>query len=250
MNEFIQSEDKILVNVPYAEAYIPKDLFNEDDETKSSIAVQYADGFKVVGLFNMRFYDSDEAPRDKAPLRTFSFPNMIMTYPSDFQIMKLQLLPTQAEPENYIVMKYYMGDVIMAAEEVQSPANCTKFLNMITKGKIPSTIPYDKFEAIWQTNFRINKFNPRVPSVILQLIWAEMCRNPNNISEPYRLTYGKGNADPTGYTETNMNNVAAATSVFSALSFERIKEKLASSLNMTAEGTEQMRSPVEEVLTM
>ena len=47
-----------------------------------------------------------------------------------------------------------------------------------------------------------------------------------------------------------MNNVAAATSVFSALSFERIKEKLATSINMTKAGTEQRRSPVEEVLTM
>lgn len=251
MNEFVEKDGKILLNKPYAEAYIPKVLFNEEgEETKSSIAVQYADGFKVVGMFNMRFYDSDEDARDSTKLRTFNFPNMIMTYPSDFSVANLKLTETAEEAEPYYVMKYYMGDVIMSAEEIQSPANCTKFLNMITKGKIPSTIPYDKFEAIWQANFAINNFNPRVPSVILQLIWAEMCRDPNDITKPYRMIYGKGNADPTGYTETNMNNVAAATSVFSGLSFERVKEKLAASINMTTTGVEQRRSPVEEVLTM
>lgn len=249
MNEFIQSEDKILLNVPYAEAYIPKSLFTEDDETKSSIAVQYADGFKLVGLFNMRFYESDDVPRNSTKLRTFNFPNMIMTYPSDFTTAKLQLTPTN-DADSYLVLMYYMGDVIMMAEEVQSSANCTKFLNMITKGKIPSTIPYERFEAIWQTNFQINKFNPQVPSIVLQMIWSEMCRDPNDITRPFRMIYGKGNADSTSYMETNMNNVAAATSVFSALSFERVKEKLAASINMTKTGVEQRRSPVEEVLTM
>ena len=77
-----------------------------------------------------------------------------------------------------------------------------------------------------------------------------MCRDPEDMSRPFRMVYGKGNADPTSYLETNMNNVAAATSVFSALSFERSKEKLASSLNMSLTGQEQRKSPVEEVLSM
>ena len=249
MNEFVRKDDKIYVNVPYAEGYIPQSLFNPDLETKSSIAVRYGEGFKLVGIFNMRFYDSDEEPRDSKPLRTFNYPNMIMTYPSESSIATLKLSEfSDAEP--YIIMKYYMGDVIMDAEEVQAVANCTKLLNMITKGKIPNTIPYDKLVEIWHNNFTINNFNPRVPSLVLQMIWAEMCRDPDDITKPFRMKYGLGNADTTHYTETNMNNVSAASSVFSALSFERIKEKLASSVNMTRNGTEQMRSPVEEVLSM
>lgn len=249
MNEFVRRDDKIYLNVPYAEGYIPQSLFNPDLETKSSIAVRYGEGYKIVGIFNMRFYDSDEEPRDSKPLRTFNYPNMIMTYPSESSIVRLKL-SDYSDEEPYIVMKYYMGDVIMNAEEVQGVDNCTKLLNMITKGKIPNTIPYDKFVEIWHNNFAINKFNPRVPSLVLQMIWAEMCRDPEDITKPFRLKYGLGNADPTHYTESNMNNVSAASSVFSALSFERIKEKLASSVNMTRNGTEQMRSPVEEVLSM
>jgi hypothetical protein len=255
MKEFIKQDDKIYVNVPYAEAYIAEELFKTDEETASSIAVQYADGYKTVGIFNMRFYQSDEDDRESSPIRTFNYPNMIMTYPSD-SIANVKLHLTNGDDSDdkdatkYRVLRYYLGDIIMAAEEVQDAANCTKFLNMITKGKIPNTIPYDVFVEIWHNNFQINDFNPQVPSVTLQMIWAEMCRCPDDITKPFRLLYGKGGANTTNYVETNMNNVASATSVFSALSFERFSDKMTTSLNMTREGVQQRRSPVEEVLSM
>lgn len=249
MKEFVKNEDKIYINTPYAEAYIPVSLFESDEESKSSVAVQYGDGFKVVGIMNMRFFDSDDEPRDSRPLRTFNYPNMIMTYPSDSTVSKIQLLP-HMEPERYVILRYYMGDVMMNAEEVKATENCTKFLKMITMGKIPNTIPYDQFISMWHSNFSINDFNPQVPSVVLQMIWAEMCRVPDDLLKPFRLVYGKGHANTTAYVESNMNTVASATSVFSALSFERITEKIATSLNMSRDNVEQRRSPIEQVLSM
>ena len=147
MNEFVRRDDKIYLNVPYAEGYIPQSLFNPDDETASSIAVRYGEGFKLMGIFNMRFYDSDVEPRDSKPLRTFNYPNMIMTYPSESSIATLQLTE-YCQKEPYIIMKYYMGDVVMNAEELHAVANCTKLLNMIPKGKINNTDHYDKFVEI------------------------------------------------------------------------------------------------------
>ena len=248
MHEFVSRDGDIYLNVPYAEAYIAESLFKEAD-SQSAIAVEYGEGFKVVGSFNMRFFNSDDEKRSSSPLRTFNYPNMIVTYPSSSVSTKLSLTETQM-PEAYRVFQYYMGDIVMSAEEVKAIGNCTKFLNMITRGKIPQTIPYEKFIGIWQNNFEINGFNPEVPSVVLQMIWAELCRDPDDITKPFRYIYGKGGADTTNYISTNMNNVAAATSVFSALSFERIGEKVATSINMTRNKVDQRRSPVEEVLTM
>lgn len=251
MNEFVREGDKIYVNVPFAEAYIPAVLFKENEETSSTVATRYGEAFKVMGIMNMRFFDSEDAPRESAPVRTFSYPNMIMTFPSDSLVTRLQLNDAPgAKPEPYWVLQYHLGDVMMNAEEMQSEGNCTKLLNMITMGKIPNTIPYDVFVSVWEANFDINGFNPQVPSVVPQMIWAEMCRDPNDMTKPFRYIFGKGGADPTHYVETNMNNVASATSVFSALSFERIKPKLATSMNMTRNGAEQRRSPIEEVLSM
>ena len=44
MKEFIRNEDKIYVNVPYAEAYVAQSLMSKEDKP-SAIACQYGDGF-------------------------------------------------------------------------------------------------------------------------------------------------------------------------------------------------------------
>lgn len=247
-HEFVRDEENVYLNVPYAEAYIPRELFKEED-SNSAVAVEYGEGFKVIGVFNMRFFDNDTEPRDSRPLRTFSYPNSIITFPDSSTTVQLQLTPDR-EPERYTVLKYYMGDIIMGSENVQAVNNCTRFMNMIMMGKIPESIPYHKFVEIWQTNFEVNNFNPGVPAVILQMIWAEMCRSRSDITKPFRLEYGTGKASPTNYHSTNMNTVAAASSVFTGISFERQTEKMAAAVNMTRAGTEQRRSPIEEVLTM
>lgn len=246
-HEFVKDGHNIVLNVPYAEAYIPTSLF-KDTESDSAVAVEYGEGFKVVGVFNMRCFQSEDQPRATVPLRTFNYPNTIVTYPDTSSIQTLTLQEGM-EPDKYRIFHYQFGDVIMASESDQAVGNCTKFLNMITRGKIPNTIPYDQFVHIWENNFDINNFNPGVPSVTLQMIWAEMCRSRKDITVPFRMEYGKG-ANPTDYVSTNMNTVAAATSVFAGLSFERISEKLASGINMTRSGVEQRRSPMEEVLSM
>lgn len=82
------------------------------------------------------------------------------------------------------------------------------------------------------------------------MIWAEMCRSRKDITIPFRKEYGTGKVDPTHYIQTNMDNVAAATSVFSGIAFQRTTEKLASSINMTKNNIEQRRSPIEKVLSM
>ena len=52
MNEFRKEEENILINVPYAEAYIPLELFQD---TKSSMSMIYGDGIITMGIFYMRF---------------------------------------------------------------------------------------------------------------------------------------------------------------------------------------------------
>lgn len=245
-HEFAEYGENLCLNVPYAEAYVPASLFTE---SSGSVAMEYGEGFKLVGIFNMRFFESDSVPRESAPLRVFNYPNTIVTYPDSSTTQKLSLIPG-TEPDTYRIFRYYYGDIVMGSESVEAVANCTKFLTMITHGKIPETIPYDEFIHIWENNFKINSFNPGVPSVSLQMIWAEMCRSKKDITIPFRMEFGRGNVSPTDYISTNMNNVASATSVFSGLSFERIGDKIASGINMTRSGAEQRRSPVEEILTM
>ena len=251
-HEFLVSGDDILVNVSYAEAYIPSDLFKEvDKDSKINSAVAYMNGEAVttVGVFNMRFYQDEDAPKDSVPLRTFNYPSPITTYPDEIHENVSLDLTKDGDPQKYMVLCYRRGNIMMAKNYPKDSQNCEKFLNMMMKGKIPKTIPYDHILTLWEKNFRINNVSPGVPSAIMQAIIATQARCKDDPVVPFRKEIGKKpTTSPTAYTFANMRAVASYTSVFNALSFEDTGYMLTTSINMTRSGVDQARSPVERAL--
>lgn len=245
---FFTEDERIYVNAPYMEGYIPKRLF-KDNDGESTIACYYGEGIKTIGIFAVRVFTSEDMPRDKVELRTFAYPNPIETYPSEITEEKLQLFPSD-KGEVYVVLKYHKGDLMMDELTKKDTLNCEKFINMVTKGKLSQSIPYDVAEQLWMSNMSINGFDPGVPGIVPQLILSEMYRNPSNPIEQFRkIASNKGVTMRDGIWY-NMNEVSAFTNVLSALSFERISDKITTSINMTKSGVKQNRSPVEKVLTM
>lgn len=246
MNEFTQDEDYVYLNVPYAEAYIPDKLFTD---TESAIFQEYGDGYKVIGIFQMRFFDTDEVKsRDSVPLKTLNYPNEIETYPSgDTTIEKLSL---NGLTDKYRVLRYYRGDIVMNSKTPMKNTNCETFLALIMSGRIPPSIPYDVLLRTWETNFEINGESSGVPAVVLQVVLSEQCRDRTDPTRPFRKVAGQGGVDPLAYRIMNMNDVAAYSSVMAAMSFERLSDKLVTSLSMTKTGAKQNKSPVEAVLSM
>lgn len=251
MNEFSKIEENIILNTEYAEAYIPFELYDDKAEKKSSVVTEFGEGIKTIGLFNMRFFPSDTASRHSTPLRTFNYPNMIVTYPTSHDVSTIAL-ERGDEPEKYIILKYYKGDIIMNSAIEMNSTNCEVFLNLIMKGKIPKTLNYQDILKSWEQNFDINGIDPGVPSLTLQLILSEQCRSFSNPALQYRKVAGK-KAPGEGkekYYIANMRTVASLTSVFNALTFENEGDMLMASINMTRENIPQFRSPIEKVLTM
>lgn len=252
MKEFIKKDDDILINVNYAEAYIPKSLFSQIDEEAPKSAVAYMIGTQIhtIGVFNMRFMNSESDNRNDYPLKTFSFPTAIDTYPSEVSGPISMSLNEDNEYDDYYILKYIRGDVMMSSRVVQATDNCEQFLNMMIRGKIPNTIPYDQLIQLWHRNFSINGISPGTPSVTLQMIISEMCRDKNNPSQQFRKAAGKGNVKMTDYIPGNMRMVASYTNVMNALTFENMGEMLTTSINITRENKDQDRTPLEKVLTM
>lgn len=251
-NEFIVSGDNIVVNVPYAEAYIPVELFkNVEKESQLNSAVAFMDGSAVttVGIFNMRLFPTDDPSiREKVPIRTFNYPSPITTYPDD--VVKMKLTLGDIEEQEYSVLQYTRGSIMMPVNNPKDSGNCEKFLNMMMRGKIPNTIPYSHILEIWNKNFQINGIAPGVPSVILQAIIAEQARCKDDPTIPFRKHIGVGKAGENDYVFANVRTVASYTSVFNALTFEDMSQMLTTSINMTRSGTTQNKSPVEKVLSM
>lgn len=248
MNEFIKKDDKVILNTPYAEAYIPKDIMG-DPEKGNPTAYFYGDGIRTTGLFNIRFYQSDEEPRESAKLRTFNYPNTITMYPSDTENLTLQLDPDMDE-DKYLVLKFYKGDVIMDAKIQQGSKNCEGFLNLLIKGKLPKGLNYTDLYFSWMKNFAINNTNPGVPAITLQIIVSENCRAKGDPKKQFRKIVNNKGVSMTDYKVHNMVNICSNSSVLNALMFERFGEMLTYSLNMSNSDMKQNKTPLEEVLTM
>ena len=271
MGYFISNGTNIIVNVPYMEAYIPESLFKTiDKESEMTSAVAYMDGDAVstVGVFNVRIFESDEQDRDSVHLKTFNYPSQIKTYPT--RISKKKLILTNADKDNsandevvtdedqdedesimYYILHYYKGDIMMDANTEMKVSNCEKFSEMLSRGKIPSTIPYGQLQDIWAKNFDINDTSSGAPSVVMQLIIAEQARWAKDPTIPFRKKIGKmdGKVKETDYTLANMRAVASYNSTFAAMTFEDISQMLCSSINMTRQKRPQNKSPIEKVLS-
>ena len=65
--ELINDGRYIFINTPYAEAYIPDDLFDRpnEDPSPSSLAYNTGESIVTIGIFYMRFFDSDENIKSK-----------------------------------------------------------------------------------------------------------------------------------------------------------------------------------------
>lgn len=249
VTEFIKQDGNIVLNVPYAEAYIPSSLMG-DPEKGNPTAYKYGDGICTVGVLNMRFYDTPEPKnRDSAKLRTLNYPNMIIMYPDNIETMTLQL-SEDMEPDKYHVLQFNKGDIIMSAKNQMKSTNCESFMNLLIRGKLPKGIKYDDLYYAWEKNFRINNVNPGVPAITLQIIISENCRSYDNPEKQFRKVVNDENVSLTDYRVYNMVNICSRSSVMNALTFEHFKTMLSYSLNMSKSDTPQNTTPLEEVLYM
>lgn len=241
----------IYTNTAMTEIYVPEEIVESpDDKVKpSSIAYEYGDGFVIFGICYIRFFKSEDMDRDAVQPKTLMYPNLIMTSPSE-SVKNVKLTINGIE-DKYRVLKYYHGDVLMEASSRKSATNCEAFIKLLSAGKLPRSLRYDDVYAAWMDNYKINGMTPNVPAVMLQAIIAEMYRDPTDLSRQFSKVIGENpKVDPRAYIPLNMNAVSSYSSVASGMSFERMSEKITTSLVMTKDGTPQKPSPIEKVLRM
>lgn len=251
MSKYLRSDDDyVYLDCEYAEAYIPKDLFAKTDTTisESAVAYEYGNGFKLVGVFYIRFADSENSTMNGKP-NTFCYPNVIETYPSSNSVRSVDL--GTGEPVQCRVLEYRKGDIIMNVVNKQDVRNCEQFMGLLNSGRIPSSLSYWEIFNAWMLNFDINGFDPGVPTCVLMGYISELCRAPSDPQTQFRKVIGKDpSIDPYSYMSLDMNEMSAYSSTMSALSFERLGQKITNALIMEKEGIKQPISPIEKVIVM
>lgn len=248
MNEFEKKDDYIVLNAPYAEAYIPYSIFG-DPSDGNPVAYEYGEGIRTIGLFNIKIFNDEKQPRESVKLRTFNYPNVITMYPSSKVLETIQLDPDM-DPDKYYVLKFYKGDAIMESRVQQKSNNCETFMNYLIKGKLPKGLEYTDLYFAWIKNFKINSQNPGVPAVTLQTIISENCRSKDDPMKQFRKVINEKGVKMTDYKVHNMVDICSNSSVMNSLIFERFGDMLTSALLMSETGVAQNTSPLEKVLTM
>jgi len=248
MNEFAKNGDYVVLNAPYAEAYIPQSIVGDPQKGKP-VAYNYGDGFHTTGLFNIKFFKSDDDPRDSAKLRVFNYPNALTMYPTSKELVTLKLSEDMDE-DKYVVLKFYKGDIIMNKKIQKGSRNCEDFMDLLIKGKLPKGLDYESLYYAWVKNLEINAVDPGVPLVTLQLVISENCRSIDDPMKQFRKVINDDGVASTDYKVHNMVDICSNNSVMNALTFERFGEMLTSSLNMSKSGVKQSTSPLEVVLSI
>ena len=241
---FTKDEDNVYLNATCAEAYIPEELFNKNDN-EAALYREDGQGFRCIGIAAMRFFDDYDFDRDSGKIYTLAYPTSILLYPTSTSVEKISINGVE---EKYKVLYFEKGDIIMAASGKQDPLNCESFISLLISGKLPNSIGYPDILRLWNLNFSINGYDPGVPDVLKQMVIAKLYRDPKDYTKEFRIGAGQGKYSMTNYVTLNPRELTANSSVFAGLAFEDFGNALNSGLLMSKRDTEQHKSPIEEVI--
>lgn len=225
----------------YVEFYIPRDY----EENK--LAEDEGESYRLFGICNLRVYDSNDKP---GKLETLNLPAYINLFPTEIEETNIALVPGQ-EPSRYKVLKFYKGDRIMRNVTQKDSSNLEMFINLMTRGKIPTTIPYNEIIHLWLKNMEINGAHLGVTSTVLEVIIAEIYRDAAKPENKYARTVGKDPNKPQfAYKTANIREICSRNSTFAALTFEDMDAMITASLNINKYGKEETISPIEKIIKM
>lgn len=206
---------------------------------------------QTFGLVVYKFYKnvSDKKPTEVGVL---DCPSVITLYPIDIKHKVMDTIwdgkYSDLNENEYTMLTFEAGSKLTDQFIVQSLDNVVIMTNLVLNGDLDNNIPYQYLTPAWIKNMSINNKSLRVPATTLNMVISELCRSKHNQDIKFASVIGKNpKTPPTSYIFTNIRNVCAANSVFSALTFEDMNAMLDASLNATSTGREQKISPMEQI---
>lgn len=238
-NYFRKDSHNIYLTASYCEFYIPMYYFKS-----STYAAEVGDHIETLGIFDVAIFENGKVIDRKL----MNIPSWVDVYISEVETRKV-VLPHDDEPQQCKVLKYNKGAKVMSSTFVKDASNAVSYMDIITKGKMPKSVPYDYLLGMWWKNQNVNNVNLRVPSTILEMILSVSCRDKNNPNIKFAKTIGN---DPKvsqfDYRMASIRQICQLASTFSAVTFEDIDSMITSSLNRTRDKKEEAFTPIENII--
>lgn len=221
--------------------YIPESYFEK------KLAADYGKYVSVFGLLDVETFKGGKS----LGMDILNLPTMIEIFPTSMEPMTMTLTGKEEDKEKYYVAKFIGGDKFTNAAIRQDSSNVELFLKMMTGGKIPKSVPYNKLLDVWQKNLSLNNVNLGVPSTVLEVIIREIYRDPKQPEYTFSKAYNDNpKINQLNYYTANMREVCARNSVFAATTFEDFDQMVNSSINISSYKKSQTVSPIEKIIKM
>lgn len=239
---FKSEKNDIILTDKYCEFYIPKNYF--DDSNKFS--EDYGKTIHTIGIFNVGIFNDGKL----SYIDTLELPSWIDIYRYESEERNINLPGSPNTP--CYVYKYFNGNPVFANSLIIDSLNAEIFLRLVTKGKLPTSIPYSKSIEMWLKNMEIAEVNFGVPSVVLEMILGISYRDKNDVTRKFAKVIGMPGSKVSeyDYVMASIRQICQFTSTFTAVTFEDIDTMITASINRERENKPETKSPVEELFRM
>lgn len=231
----IQPNKEVILTKPYCEIHIPEDYISHN------IAELIGNEIDTFGLFNIYVWDDYDIENTKPRMFFFKFPSRIRTAPSVIDTRRGK------DGEKLRILKYEEGDVLIKSIAVQENSDVARqMLDIMFNAYLPDTIPYNNIYSFWT---RVNSFNgvkPAANEAILKIIISEICRDPTDLSRPFRH-YLRDNisGDMLKRKMLNIRSIPKYNSTFASVTSGNAKQGITSSIARARSGKVDKDSPIE-----
>ena len=215
--------------------YIPEKYFERNT------VEQTGEIFNLLGVFDYTVQNLTTGKN--IGLHNFRFPSYFNSIPSNVEKKKGIQLTKYSKVEDYRILRYQDGDVVIDSTIV------TRFIGNVEKlnnlffvlGYVPNTIPYDKIFEYVIDGMEINGEQYELNNQAIGMAIGELCRSINDDKIPYILS---GERDLHAYRTMSVRNISKLISPYTALISEDFDESvLYAMMNETPKDT-----PLEKVL--
>lgn len=228
--------------------YIPEVFF--DDTTKNPIARIDGEYISCLGLLTWNIINKEGK---LGKFRLLNFPTMILFKPYEVTKVRNISLGDNLKPDNYRVMKFRFGDQVVVQKHVpQLVDNVELFYKLaVISNKIPKGISYQEGWKIFLENGFLNGINYKLSAQLFGILWSELCRDPENVSTPFRLSKTCDGGDYYNYNPISIKLTPKYVSPYTAIISEGFDEGImAADVLSTKSDKELLNSPLEKIIML
>ena len=198
--------------------YVPEIYFTRE------FAVTRGEEIDLLGIFTYNIVTGNK----QGPMRRFNLPSVFTSKPTiNYKAKDLKITKNNQDQE-YRVLGFKYDDVVIKSVNIpQSVVYIEQFFKLLLSGKIPTSVPYNELYEYFSENAKLNGKNYGLSEQLFGIITSEMCRTPNNLSLPFRLSKSKDMYD---YVGCSIKDIPKYVSPYAAISSENWDESIVNAM--------------------